>query len=272
MGTDHAKLYGESAPWLSPDYFGGDSREYEAHALPSKKKVGDTFAIPFRWICKISIRKNGKYDGGGSGVLISDRHVLTAAHVIYDVSQDPVQYDLDVKIALDGNKDLGMFRRSGPLQIPSQYDPHNLDFDYALITLDRSVGQSRPDELRGDKLCFWGSSECGAGTVLVRVDPKSLVTQDASTAGYPKNKGESAMWCFTGMLASVPEKARTMVYTGELTEGQSGSPVWIERDGKYILVGIAVARAPQHDVVRVTRELCRQLAAWMGTQQPACQR
>jgi hypothetical protein len=141
-----------------------------------------------------------------------------------------------------------------------------------IITLDRSVGQSRPDELRGDKLCFWGSSECGAGTVLVRVDPKTLVTQDASTAGYPKNKGESAMWCFTGMLASVPEKARTMVYTGELTEGQSGSPVWIERDGKYILVGIAVARAPQHEVVRVTRELCRQLAAWMGTQQPACQR
>ncbi|MFZ0087643.1 MAG: serine protease [Candidatus Acidiferrales bacterium] len=271
VGTDAAELSGESAPWIAPNRFAADSSEYEWHPVPSKKKVSNTFAVPFRWICRITIRKNGKNDGGGSGVLISDRHVLTAAHVVYDVVQDPVQYDLDVKIALDGNKDLGMFTRAGHPQIPSQYDPKRSEFDYALITLDRPVGQTTPDELHGDKLCFWGSPECGAGTVLVRVDPKGLVTQDASSAGYPKNKGESAMWCFTGMLASVPEKARTMVYTGELTEGQSGSPVWIERDGKYILVGIAVARAPQHEVVRVTRELCRQLAAWMGTQQAACQ-
>lgn len=267
--TEHADLTGESAPWLQENLAGPvqSESEYEWRDGPIKKKVANPFAIPFRWICKISVLKNGKYEHGGSGVLISDRHVLTAAHVIYDVIQNPVQYDLEVTIALDGGKDLGRFARSSKPQVPSLYVPNETDYDYALITLSHPVGQSKFDELKGDKLCFWGSPDCGAGTVLVRVDPKNLVTQSAYTSGYPKNKGMSAMWCFSGLLAYVGEKERTMTYTGDVTEGQSGSPVWIERGGKFILVGVVVARGSTNRVVRVTRELCRQLASWMGTQQ-----
>jgi V8-like Glu-specific endopeptidase len=198
--------------------------------------------------------------------------VLTAGHVVYDVIHDAAQYDLEVTIALDGDKDLGRAVRSGKPQIPSLYDPDQQDYDYALITLSRSVGQSKFDELKGEKLCFWGSPECGAGTVLVRVDPKDLRTQTAYTAGYPKNKGKSAMWCFSGILAFVGERDRTMTYTGNVTEGQSGSPVWIEHNGKHILVGIVVARGSTNRVVRITRELCRQLGSWMGTQQKEAER
>ena len=267
--TEHADLTGESAPWLQENLAGDEQSEseYEWRDAPIKKRVADSFAIPFRWICKVSILRNGKYESGGSGVLISDRHVLTAAHVVYDVIRDPVQYDLEVTIALDGGKDLGRFVRSGKPQVPSLYGPNKTDYDYALITLSRPVGQSKFGELQDDKLCFWGSSDCGAGTVLVRVDPTSLVTQTAYTAGYPKSKGTGAMWCFSGLLAYVGEKDRTMTYTADVTEGQSGSPVWIQREGKFILVGVVVARGTTNRVVRVTREFCRQLASWMGTQQ-----
>jgi hypothetical protein len=105
-GSEHVDLSGESAPWLH-DPVGNVHAESEWRDVPRPKKVDDSFAVPFRWICKISILKNGKYDGGGSGVLISDRHVLTAAHVINDVLRDPVQYDLEVTMAMDGNKNLG---------------------------------------------------------------------------------------------------------------------------------------------------------------------
>jgi V8-like Glu-specific endopeptidase len=264
--TEAGELQGESAPWLEESFTGTAQSESEWHDAPSKKKVTDPFSVPFRWICKVSVLKNGKYDCGGTGVLISNRHVLTAAHVVYDVIRDPVQYDLGIAIALDGNKDLGRLARSGKPQIPSLYTPEKTDYDYALVTLNRPVGQSKFDELKGGQLCFWGSPDCGAGTVLVRVDPKSLVTQTAYTAGYPRNKGQSALWCFSGLLAYVGEKDRTMTYTADVTEGQSGSPVWIERDGKSILVGIVVARGTTNRVVRVTRELCRQLASWMGSQ------
>jgi hypothetical protein len=80
------------------------------------------------------------------------------------------------------------------------------------------------------------------------------------------------MWCFSGILAFVGERDRTMTYTGNVTEGQSGSPVWIEHNGKHILVGIVVARGSTNRVVRITRELCRQLGSWMGTQQKEAER
>lgn len=265
--SEKDELSGETAPWLQENLAGVEQSEYEWRDSPIKKKVANPFAIPFRWICKVSVLKNGKYDSGGSGVLISERHVLTAAHVVYDVIQNPAQYDLEITIALDGDKDLGRTVRSGRPNIPSLYAPGKTDYDYALITLNRPVGQSKFDELNGDRLCFWGSTDCGAGTLLVRVDPKNLVTQTAYTSGYPKNKGKSAMWCFSGLLAEVGETARTMAYTADVTEGQSGSPVWIQRDGKFVLVGIVVSRGTTNRVVRVTRELCRQLASWIGTQQ-----
>ena len=117
--------------------------------------------------------------------------MLTAAHVINEVLRDPVQYDLEVTMAMDGNKNLGSAVRSGRPYVPALYDPNEIgrDYDYALITLSHPLGQSKPSELKGDKLCFWGSPDCGAGTVLVRVDPKNLITQVAYSAGFPKNKG-----------------------------------------------------------------------------------
>ena len=118
-GSEHVDLSGESAPWLQHDSVGNVHAESEWRDVPRPKKVDDSFAVPFRWICKISILKNGKYDGGGSGVLISDRHVLTAAHVINDVLRDPVQYDLEVTMAMDGNKNLGSTVRSGRPWVPA---------------------------------------------------------------------------------------------------------------------------------------------------------
>lgn len=232
---------------------------------PTKSKVANTFAVPFRWIAKISIRIDGKDrpDQSGSGVLISDRHVLTAAHVVYDVVQNPARYSLNVTIALDGNKDLGTSVPSKKPDISPKYSPKTLDYDYAVITLSRAIADERPSGLRGDKLCFWGSSQCGAGTTGIPVNPGNLVRQTGYTAGYPRNKGASQMWRFSGMLASVPEQSPIMVYTGETTEGQSGSPLWIQQNRTYNLVGIVVARGNVNRIVRLTWDVVEQVNDWM---------
>ena len=231
---------------------------------PTKGRVANTFEVPFRWIAKVSIRENGKgRPDGGTGLLISDRHVLTAAHVVYDVIRNPARYALSVTIALDGNNDLGTHVPSRKPDISKKYNPGSVDYDYAIITLSRPIADERPPGLRGDKLCFWGSSQCGAGTPGIPVDPGNLVRQTAYTAGYPKNKGATQMWGFSGMLASVPAQSPIMVYTAETTEGQSGSPVWIQQDGTYNLVGIAVARGNVNRVVRLTWDVVEQLNDWM---------
>lgn len=259
------ELWGEAAPWLDEsEYLRTDDDLREDYRDPPKQfKVANTFSIPFRWICKVSVLRNGKYHHGGSGVLISDRHVLTAAHVVYDVYQNRAQYDLEVTPAADGNDDLGTYSSSAKPLIPALYEPEKIDYDYALITLDSAIARKTFNEIGKDKLRFWGSPDSGAGTVLVRVDPKNLLTQTAYTAGYPKNKGLRSMWCFSGLLVSVQEKNRTMSFTGSATEGQSGSPVWTQSGGQYSLVGILVARGDVNLVVRVTREFVRQIREWM---------
>jgi V8-like Glu-specific endopeptidase len=61
----------------------------------NRVRVKNTFGVPWRWICKISIRDNqGRPHSGGTGVLIADRHVLTAAHVVYPEYIDPYNYSI----------------------------------------------------------------------------------------------------------------------------------------------------------------------------------
>jgi len=56
-----------------------------------------------------------------------------------------------------------------------------------------------------------------------------------------------------------------MGITADTTRGQSGSPVWAVENGRYCLVGIAAGAGKQTNfVVRVTRELIRQLRAWIA--------
>jgi len=258
--AEPAPLAHREAPVADPQ------RVQLARPAPAKKPVSDSFAVPFRWIAKISIFKGNKFDSHGSGVLISDRHVLTAAHVLDGVVRSPGQFHLEVNLALDGRDSLGPYRAAKAPDIAPKYDPANkddVDNDFAIITLDRPVDRGTAKRLNGAPLCFWGSSSCGAGTTSVPVDPSTLLTQMAYTAGYPGNRGGNTMWCFSGMLASVPPQSPIMVYTGETTEGQSGSPVWIEQDGKRNLVGIAVARGNVNRVLRMTWGVVEQLNEWM---------
>ena len=71
------------------------------------------------------------------------------------------------------------------------------------------------------------------------------------------------MWIFSGWLLSVPPQSPIMVFGGETTEGQSGSPVWTGQGGAYNLVGIVVARGNVNRVIRLTWDVVFQLNEWM---------
>jgi phosphatidylserine/phosphatidylglycerophosphate/cardiolipin synthase-like enzyme/V8-like Glu-specific endopeptidase len=234
----------------------------------NRVRVTPTVGLPWRWICKVEVKRNNAQPNGGTGVLVSNRHVLTAAHVVHEASRNMQNFSIRVIPALDyGDEPFDSYAVTAKPKLPSNYDPdsaNSLDWDYALLKLDTAVGKKTFEKLKGNPLCFWGSQDCGANSVFARHDPKTLNGKPALTAGYPRSAGAKKLMCAAGMLHSATRLRRTMGITADTTKGQSGSPVWIVENGKLHLVGIAAGAGERtNTVVRVTRELVRQLRAWI---------
>lgn len=205
----------------------------------------------------------------GTGVLVSDRHVLTAAHVVHPAYKNMHQHTITVIPALDDlDEPFGSYSISSKPKIRKEFSPtaaDHLDWDYALLTLRKAIGTKSFSALKGGTLCYWGSPQCGSNTVFARLDPRTLNGKAAYTAGYPGGKGGKQLWCAAGILHSAHERRRTMWITADTTGGQSGSPVWVIDNKRYCLVGVATAGgANANRVVRVTRELIRQVRAWIS--------
>jgi V8-like Glu-specific endopeptidase len=225
----------------------------EEQARPKPVRITDTVGVPWRWICRVETRH-----GSGTGVLVSNRHVLTAAHLVSGVSGL-----IRVKPGLnETDEPLGTYSVHSSAKIPSDYREKDDNYDYALLRLDDAVGDKKFKALQGNALCYWGDPKCGEKTVFARRDPAKLNQKRAFIAGYPGNK----LMSVDGFLYDAVRKDRFMRITADVTPGFSGSPVWIVENGMFCLVGIAVSivegGSPTH-VVRVTRELVRQLRQWI---------
>jgi V8-like Glu-specific endopeptidase len=139
--------------------------------LGRRQKVPDPTAIPYRWVCQLIITRrdsNGKTTMVvGTGVLVSPRHVLTAAHWIKWAGKDDrglwVTYETTGIRVVPGRYDdgtpLGAAFAKLNMKVASRWNPKapNLQDDYALIELDTALGDAKPAALRGQKLCYWGS-------------------------------------------------------------------------------------------------------------------
>jgi V8-like Glu-specific endopeptidase len=234
----------------------------------NRVRITPTVGVPWRWICKVEVTPNNGRPNGGTGVLVSNKHVLTAAHVVYEAFRNMQNFSIRVIPALDyGDEPFDSYAVTAKPKLPANYDPdaaNHWDWDYALLKLDTAVGKKAFEKLKGNALCFWGSQDCGANSVFARHDPRTLNGKPALTAGYPHSVGGKKLMCAAGMLHSAARLRRTMGITADTTKGQSGSPVWIVENGKLNLVGVAAgAGAQTNTVVRVTRELVRQLRAWI---------
>jgi V8-like Glu-specific endopeptidase len=300
--------------WEAPAAGTGYESEFPAEAPLTDEETGiigaddrlhvtGTTAIPFRWICSVSVQRlvrrpsHDEKTGlapAGSGVLISPKHVLTAAHVLHSVESSSdgsiaAEYEpllVHVAPARDGSsKPLGEVEAKSWAVHP-KWDPKapQARYDYALITLDTDIGNQKFKSLGNKPLGFWGSDQDGGGTLIDSLPSpllRSLIGTRVVTAGYPQSKKQE-MWCAAGVFstgstrqdADLTRARRVEQWVGlnsvfkitaDATEGQSGSPIWVVDNGKRYLIGIIEAAGQTYnDVVALKADVVSQIRTWTG--------
>jgi V8-like Glu-specific endopeptidase len=251
-----------------------------------RRPVRNPLEIPCRFICQLWVRQrdsNGKVThSGATGLLVSPRHVLTAAHVLISEDTDDrgqwvktTATEVRVTPARDGgDRPFGTATALLPARIAPGWSPRqkNPGFDYALLTLDTALGEQTFKRLGGKMLGYWGSLGAGGGTTLRAARADALNGRTAITAGYPNDRGGNESPFITrGALSGADARLRHMNITADACEGQSGSPVWLTIDGRHCLVGMMVMVLERTNVaLRIGVEVCRQLCLWMKKDSDIC--
>ncbi len=246
------------------------------------ERVADVSKPPYRWICALEVdfpSSTGRQPTTvkSTGVLISPRHVLTAAHNVARVSK-PTRPDqvsgapldavrIRVSPGLDSTKSAARRRapvgsvdlKPGDWWLPSQYlASGSFRWAFALLTLPKELPQV-------DKMTYghWSDPRYAPLTSVAPVAQGSLLGGTVSLAGYVAgNCSKSCTPCegtsaapdsiplSTGWLSTQAESFGVVVaggkvhddegivlFTGQTCVGMAGSPVW-QKAGSLRLVAL----------------------------------
>jgi V8-like Glu-specific endopeptidase len=209
--------------------------------VDDRKRIGNTRDVPFRWICMLDLHnKNGDLFGG-TGVLVSPRHVLTAGH------------NLDGCIKVEVTPGIsGSFRPFGTY-VSTTFKVHEKwkrsrddSFDIGIIRLPKRIGNRLFRSIGGKKLGYWGSSSYSDEARLLPFIQNQQLNKKANLAGYPFDKGFNQLWWDIGKIViTKPRKVPGQIYyTMDTCGANSGSPVWLKSRSTGIRFLIAIHSGP----------------------------
>lgn len=219
VGGAHDRAAGMTPPSSQPGVVRGLPGQSIIFGQDNRTLITDTTQFPSSAIGQV-VCDYGFELAIGTGAMIGNKTVLTAAHVIYD---QQLGWPISITFipGLNGSKEPYGEIKAVQHTVPDQWIQGNQDYDLGLITLETEVGQQ-------------------TRFLQVVVEPDSFYTNQAlKSAGYPSDKGDgNEMYSVTGESTGV--QGKVMLHRITTEEGQSGSPIWFTQNGAPAVVGLDV--------------------------------
>jgi glutamyl endopeptidase len=199
-------------------------------------QVNATGNFPYRAIGSIAI--------GCTGTLVGPHHVLTAGHCVYNTDDDKWYKRIEFSPGHNGDKfPYGTLGWKKALAVSGWTDNHDERFDYAMIILDRDIGNETG--------WFGFAYEEPMRPYLVNIN------------GYPGDKPEGTMWHAECQIDEV--RAEKIYYPCDTFGGMSGSSVYVydkKKDSRTVYGIHAYGAADRNSGTRIDQSKYEIISNW----------
>ncbi len=187
-------------------------------------------ALEYPWSAIGRVNLGGR--GHCTGFLVSERHVMTAAHCLYDVVEGRWRAPLELHFVAGYQRDqyiihskVVSYDRSNRFPAGSAPNRKNVGSDWAILTLEQPIGRQ----------AGWIGPYALTLDTLQRIKNREAFLLQA---GYRQDRQHVMTASLRCELAGHFDKGNGLAHTCKIMSGDSGSPFLLYLDGAFFATGI----------------------------------